>query len=165
MLEAYNRFSSITIPADILSGDDTLNMEISKKLLEANILHVIALVNEPGNLDEFIQAGIQVYSPGLYRSTLITLMARNPSMFNLLISTSDARDMMELSLRNPIFPGQRNRDLILPGDSLILSIKRDGEILIPHGSTRLKINGQVSVLVENTEIHKVMDMFQLTTGH
>ena len=144
----------------ILSGDDTKNLEVSKTMQSEDIQHIIALVNEPGNLDEFKKSGVQVFSPALFRSTLITLMARNPSMFNLLSSTSDERDMMELSVRNSSLAGLRIRDLILPGDSLILSIKRDNEILIPHGSTRLELNDQVTVVIEEKFTHHVLNLFQ-----
>ena len=146
--------------AIILSSNDTKNLEISRKAQEADILHVIALVNEPGNLEEFKRSGIQVFSPALYRSTLITLMARNPSIFNLLSSTSDEQKLMELSVRNPTLDGKRLRDLILPSDSLILSIKRGREILIPHGNSRLELNDQVSVLAHIDDFYKIMEMFQ-----
>lgn len=149
----------------ILSGDDEDNLSIGKKAKNAEIQHVIALVNEPGKLENFKRLGVQVFSPALYRSTLITLMARNPSMFSLLSSTSDERDLLELTVRNSTIAGQKIRDVILPGDSLILSIKRDNEILIPHGSTRLEFNDQVSILVNNTFSYKVMDLFQHHIEH
>lgn len=149
----------------ILSGDDEDNLIVGKKAKNAEIQHVIALVNEPGKLEEFKRLGIQVFSPALYRSTLITLMARNPSMFSLLSSTSDERDLLELTVRNSALAGQKIRDVILPGDSLILSIKRDNEILIPHGSTRFELNDQVSILVNNTFTYKVMDLFQHHIEH
>ena len=144
----------------ILSGDDKDNINIGKKAQDAEIQHVIALVNELVNLEEFKRSGIQVYSPALYRSTLLTLMARNPSMFSLLSSTSDERDLLELTVRNSTLAGQKIRDIILPGDSLILSIKRDNEILIPHGSTRLELDDQVSILVNHTFSYRLMDLFQ-----
>jgi len=144
----------------VLSGDDANNLHVSQKAREAEIPHVIALVNELGNLDKFKQLGVQVFSPALYRSTLITLMARNPSMFSLLSSPSDGRDLLELTVRNIDLAGQKIRDVILPGDSLILSIKRDNEILIPHGSTRLELDDQVSILVDNSYSYNVMDLFQ-----
>jgi Trk K+ transport system NAD-binding subunit len=72
-------------------------------------------------------------------------MARNPSMFSLLSSTSNKRDLLELTVRNSVLAGPKIRDVIPTGDSLILSIKSDNEILIPHGSTRLKLNDQVFV--------------------
>jgi Kef-type K+ transport system membrane component KefB/Trk K+ transport system NAD-binding subunit len=144
----------------ILSGDDADNLNIGEKAQNAEIQHIIALVNEPRKLEEFKRLGVQVFSPALYRSTLITLMARNPSMFSLLSSTSDQRDLLELTVRNSALAGQKIRDVILPGDSLILSIKRDNEILIPHGSTRLELDDQVSILVNNTFTYKVMDLFQ-----
>ena len=148
----------------ILSGDDTVNLKISQTAQKAGIQHVIALVNELGNLDEFKRSGIQVFSPALFRSTIITLMARNPSMFSLLSSTSDERDLLEVPVRNSILAGIKIRDLILPGDSLILSIKRNGEIIIPHGSTRLEIDDVVSVLVNNPDTYKILDLFQHASG-
>jgi Trk K+ transport system NAD-binding subunit len=146
--------------AIILSSDDEKNLEISRKVQNAGISHVIALVNEPGNLETFKRSGVQVFSPALYRSSMITLMARNPSIFNLLSSTNDDQNLMELTVRNSILAGQRVRDLILPGDSLILSIKRGEEILIPHGSTRLELDDQISIFVHNNDTFKVVDLFQ-----
>ncbi len=146
--------------AIILGSNDIKNLEISRKAQEAEIFHVIALVNEPGNLEEFKRSGIQVFSPALYRSSTITLMARNPSIFNLLSSTSDDQKLMELSVRNQSLSGKRLRDLILPSDSLILSIKRDNDILIPHGNSRLEMNDQVSVLAHSDDFYKIMEMFQ-----
>ena len=110
-------------------------------------------------MEEFKLLGIQVFSPANYRSTIISLMARNPSMFNLLSSTSDNRDMIELPVKNQLLVGKRIRDVILPGESLIISIKRDGEILIPHGNTILELNDQVSVLVNNTSSSSIMNLF------
>jgi Trk K+ transport system NAD-binding subunit len=144
----------------ILSGDDLTNLHISQKIKASGIEHIIALVNEPSNLDLFKKTGVQVFSPAIFRPTLITLMARNPSMFNLLSSTTDERDLMELTIRNSSLAGLRIRDLILPGDSLILSIKRDNEILIPHGSTTLEMEDQVTVVVEEKFSHSVLNMFQ-----
>jgi len=65
-----------------------------------------------------------------------------------------------LTVRNSTLAGQKIRDIILPGDSLILSIKRDNEILIPHGSTRLELDDQVSILVNHTFSYRLMDLFQ-----
>ena len=144
----------------VLSGDDEENLRVGQQAKEVNIHHVIALVNDTASLDKFTKSGIQVFSPALFRSTLITLMARNPSMFDLLISTSDERDLLELTLRNSNLSRKRIRDLILPGDSLILSIKRDDEIIIPHGGTLLELYDQVSILVNNSSIENIMDLFQ-----
>ncbi len=144
----------------ILSGDDDENLEVSQKIKSAGVHHIISLVNEPGNVELYKKSEIQVFSPALFRPTLITLMARNPSMFNLLSSTSDDRNILELTLRNPSLDGLRIRELILPGDSLILSIKRDNEILIPHGNTRLEMEDQVTVVVETKYNAEVLTLFQ-----
>ncbi|PKO07064.1 MAG: hypothetical protein CVU41_03060 [Chloroflexi bacterium HGW-Chloroflexi-3] len=45
----------------ILGGDDVENLNIGKKAHNAKIQHVIALVNELGNLEEFKRLGVQVF--------------------------------------------------------------------------------------------------------
>lgn len=148
----------------LLSGDDNENLRVGQTAKEANIHHVIALVNDAISLEKFTRSGIQVFSPALFRSTLITLMARNPNMFDLLSSPSEERNLLELTVRNSSLARKRIRDLILPGDSLILSIKRDDEILIPHGSTQLEMEDQVSILVNNSSSNTIMDLFQQSSG-
>ncbi len=143
----------------VLSGSDEENLNISKIVQNAGIQHVISLVNEVGNMEKFKNIGIQVFSPAIYRSTIISLMARYPSMFNLLSSASHNRNMLELPVKNNSLVGKRIRDIILPGESLIISIKRDGEILIPHGNTMLEFDDQVSILANNSASQAIMSFF------
>ncbi len=147
-----------------LGSQDEENLRICQLARKADINHIIALVNDPSNLDAFRRLGVQIFTPALYRATLITLMARNPSMFDLLISTEDNREMLELLVRNEQLEGRRLRDLVLPGDSLILSIMRDGEILIPHGNTRLETNDRVSILVDNSHSDAMLKLFSSSHG-
>ncbi len=147
----------------ILSGDDQENLAVSKMVKKSGLGHVIVLVNEASNLERFKLEGVQVYSPALYRPTIISLMARNPSMFDLLSSTSQDRSMLELQVRNQALVGKKIRDLFLPGDSLILSIKRADEIIIPHGNSKLEQEDQVSILVNQSSSLEVKSLFDYTT--
>lgn len=142
-----------------LSTQDDENLRISEMALAAQIGHIIALVNEPAHLEPFKRLGVQVFSPVMFRATLISLMARNPNTFGMLTSTEDERDLLELALRNPKLAGRRLRELALPGDALILSIKRDGEMLIPHGNTRLEHDDEVSILVNNAYASGLIQLF------
>lgn len=143
----------------VLGEDDEENLRICLRARQAEIAHVIALVNDPAYLDRFKQLGAQVFSPTMHRATILSLMARNPNMFGLLSSSSDERDLLELTLRNPGLFGVRLRELDLPGESLVLSIKREGELLIPHGSTRLEEDDQVSILVHTGASAEVASLF------
>lgn len=94
--------------------------------------------------------GAQAISPEL----AIILMAENlvthPRIFGLLTDNTDDLDILEVKLKNPWYFDTRLSKIKLPGDTLILSIIRNGEKIIPHGNTTLK-KGDYLMLVGTTE--------------
>jgi Kef-type K+ transport system membrane component KefB/Trk K+ transport system NAD-binding subunit len=142
-----------------LSDNDDQNFEICKQVQKAGVSHSISLVTDSTRIEEFKDLGIQVYSPAIYRSTMITLMARNPSMIDLLSSPADERNLLEVEVRNRTLQDRRIRDLALPGDSLLISIKRGEEIIIPHGSTHLEMGDSISILADQSTIQDIMRLF------
>ncbi|NLG72431.1 MAG: potassium transporter TrkA, partial [Chloroflexi bacterium] len=79
------------------------------------------------------------------------MMARSPDLFTLLTSTADSQDVREVRVRNPFAQGIPLKTLGLPGNLLVLSIGRNGDLLIPHGNTRLETGDRVTLIgnVEN----------------
>jgi Trk K+ transport system NAD-binding subunit len=74
-------------------------------------------------------------------------MACNESLFELLTSTTDEHDLRELLLSNPDLVGKRLSEIQLPGNLLVLAIRRDEEMIVPHGGgTRLVMGDRLSVL-------------------
>ena len=68
---------------------------------------------------------------------LLGLLARNPAAYELLTRTDDDKEVCEVTVRNPALTGKALRQLELPGDLLILAVRREGELVVPHGDTRL----------------------------
>lgn len=46
-------------------------------------------------------------------------------------------------------------DLLLPGESLITMIRRDGEIIFPHGNTMIREFDELSIIGEKTDIEEI----------
>ncbi len=130
----------------VLSGDDDRNYSVCRTATSMGIERVLAMVNEPTRVPEFKQLGVRTFATTMYQATLLALMARNPDFFSLLTSTSDERDVREITMRNPVLQGKMIGEIVLPGDSLILTINRQGELLIPHGTTRLESGDLLTVL-------------------
>ena len=103
-------------------------------------------VTDPLLLPEFRKLGVQALTPSVHRSSLLSLMARNESMFELLTSTTDEHDLRELLLTNPDLVGKRLNEVQLPGDLLILAIRREDEMIVPHGGTRLAMGDRLTIL-------------------
>ena len=130
----------------ILGTTDERNLRVSKAAICAGIESVVALVNQPTMVPQFQEMGVQPFSPGMYRAALMSMLVRNPDMFNLLTSTTDQQDVREFQLCNPALEGKRVRHLQLSGDLLIVSISREGELLIPHGNMRVHLGDHMTVL-------------------
>lgn len=143
----------------VLHDDDLQNLDLAKKALQNGIRSVIAQVTDPQYLPQFEAEGIKPFSPALERATMISMMARNPDILALLTTTSDDRDSQEIVVRNHRVVGKRLRELQLPGDLLILAVRRDGQLLIARGGTAFEYGDRVSILGDPEGIRIARELF------
>ena len=129
-----------------LGVNDASNLEACRAARARGIEHVITFVIEPLYLSEFKKLGVQTLTPSIHRSSLLALMARNPALFELMTSTTDDRDLRELILMNPDLHGKRLSEVRFPGDLLVLAIRRNDEVIVPHGTTRLAMGDHLTIL-------------------
>jgi Kef-type K+ transport system membrane component KefB/Trk K+ transport system NAD-binding subunit len=129
-----------------LDSNEGANLEACRAARTRGIGHVIVFVTDPLLLPEFRKLGVQALTPSLHRGSLLALMARNESLFELLTSTTDEHDLRELPLGNPELVGKRLSEIQLPGNLLVLAIRRDEEMIVPHGGTRLMMGDRLSLL-------------------
>jgi trk system potassium uptake protein TrkA len=107
---------------------------------------VITIVADPTIVPQFEQEGVFPVVLGHERARLLTLLARNPAVYELLTRTDDDKEIWEVTVRNTHIAGRAIQNLYLPGDVLILTVRRDGELLIPHGNTRLNWGDQITLV-------------------
>lgn len=63
---------------------------------------------------------------------------RFPGAFQVLTEPTRGVDLLDTPLTNRALAGQPLRRIRLPGNALVLGIRRHGEIIIPHGDTVLQ---------------------------
>jgi Kef-type K+ transport system membrane component KefB/Trk K+ transport system NAD-binding subunit len=129
-----------------LGPDDAQNLSVCLQALALSIPSVISLVHNAHRLQDFTSKGIQPFIPGLYRAAMLSLMARNPDLFNLIVSEREEHQIREIGLSNPALVGKPLRSLRLGGDVLVLSIRRMEEFIVPHGSTILEAGDRLIFL-------------------
>jgi trk system potassium uptake protein TrkA len=56
--------------------------------------------------------------------------------------------------------GQKIRDLNLPGDLVVVGLKREGQFIIPTGNTQLEKGDRLSLLGNLTCIQKAEEIFE-----
>jgi Kef-type K+ transport system membrane component KefB/Trk K+ transport system NAD-binding subunit len=120
--------------------------------------HVIAQVNEPNEFMRFEQLGVRPMHAAVDRAALFVLLARNPAMYSLLTRTDDDKEVCEVEVCNGALVGKTLRQLTLPGDVLVLALRRDGELMVPHGNTQISQGDHLTLvgLEEHVEVARQM---------
>lgn len=60
-----------------------------------------------------------------------------PNIFDVLIQKESGNEVMEVAMKSTALKGRALSKIRLPGNNLILFVKRGGDTTIPHGNTRL----------------------------
>ena len=134
----------------LLGKDEQNSLEIGRAACGRDIRNVIALVRDPEKLEDFQHAGIKPFTPAIQRATMITMMALNPDVYTLLTSAHEDRTVRRMTIKNPSIAGRKLRELPMPGDLLVLALRRETELIIPRGDTVLN-KGDSLTLVGNTD--------------
>ena len=73
-------------------------------------------------------------------------MARNSSIFSLLTSTDDDRDLREFIVFNSSLHGTPLIEMKFPADALVLAIRRGDELIVPRGATKIETGDHITIL-------------------
>jgi Kef-type K+ transport system membrane component KefB/Trk K+ transport system NAD-binding subunit len=110
------------------------------------IPHVVAQVPAPGDLVRFEQIGVSATNAALDHAALLTMLVRNPAIYALLTRTNDSKEIFEVIVENQACVNKTLHQLPLPGDILILSIQRNGNLLVPHGNTQIERGDHLTLM-------------------
>ncbi len=91
-----------------------------------------------------------IVDPSTAIVSLLDHFVRSPQAASLLLGMEANQDSMDVTVLNHDLHGLRLRNLRLPADTLVLSLKRRGNLIITHGYTRLR-RGDVLTLVGSKE--------------
>ncbi|MBN1762792.1 MAG: cation:proton antiporter [Methanomicrobia archaeon] len=107
--------------------------------------NLVARVNEPENLRAFMDLGIRSISPITATATMLDGMVGHPDLFSMCEVTEEG-DILEVEVSNKRVIGKAIKDIVLPRDTLIVLVRRDGKSLIAHGDTRL-LDGDYATII------------------
>ena len=76
----------------------------------------------------------------------------------MLVDKEDGVEMRDIRLENASLVGKPLRQIRLPGNALVIGVQRDGEIIVPHGDTKLSkddnllLVGSAECLLDATDL-------------
>lgn len=107
---------------------------------------LVAQVNEPGELSRFRRLGVNPVNVAMDQAAIMAILARNPAVYSLLTRADDNKEVGEVLVRAPHCQDKKFNQMELPGDVLVVALRRNGELLIPHGDTLLECGDHLTLI-------------------
>ncbi len=146
-VENFKKLEFDKTEAIVLMLSDEKNYKLAELIYEnIGTKDVIVRLNNRDNFDKFHKLGALIIEPATAMVSLLDHFVRSPNAASLLLGMDEGQDTMDIEINNKDIHGLRIRELRLPTDIIILSIKRKGQLLMTHGYTRLRL-GDVMTLV------------------
>lgn len=142
----------------MLSDDE--NLKVCELIYEfIGTSSVVVRLNDRANFKKFHDLGCLVVDPNTAMVSLLDNFVRSPVAASMLLGTEEGQATIDLEVRDRSLHGVALRNLRLPSDVIILSVKRKGHSIISHGYTRLRKKDIVTVVGSPDSLEKMQWMF------
>jgi len=146
-IENFKKLDFDKTEAVVLMLTDEKNYEIAELIYEnIGTKDVIVRLNKRENFEKFHNLGALIIEPTTAMVSLLDHFVRSPNAASLLLGMEEGQDTMDIEIKNKDIHGLRIRELRLPTDLIILSIKRRGQQLMTHGYTRLRLGDEITLV-------------------
>ena len=142
----------------ILMLSDDENYKLCELIYEhIGTQNVVVRLHKRSNFNKFHKLGVLIVEPTTAIVSLMDHFARSPAATSLLLGMEQGQETIDIEVQDKTLHGVSLRDVRIPSDIIILSVKRKDQNIISHGYTRIRI-GDILTLVgpeeslENTRL-------------
>jgi Trk K+ transport system NAD-binding subunit/Kef-type K+ transport system membrane component KefB len=137
--------------AVVLTLTDAEGLSIAEDLYQhIGTKDIVVRLNHRYNFEKFHKLNCLIVEPSTAMVSLMDHLVRSPQAATLLLGMQADQDTMDVKVMNPDLRGLPLRDLRLPADIIVLSLNRNGQSIITHGYTRLRL-GDILTMVGSSE--------------
>ncbi|MFK5856214.1 MAG: cation:proton antiporter [Bacteroidota bacterium] len=160
-LDSLRKLECDKYEAIVLMLSDSKNYEIAEQIYEhIGTKEVIVRLNKRENFNKFHELGALIIEPATAIVSLLDHFVRSPNATSLLLGMDEGQDSIDVEITNIDIHGMRLRELRLPSDIIILSVKRKGQIIISHGYTRLRLGDIITLVGRENSLEDIMFKFE-----
>ena len=142
-------------------ADASLNIHVcSLAVKQFDIPVVIARADDRDAMEKLKEMGVRVIQPAQATSIALEGALRYPAAFDMIANHKDNTDLIEARLVNASLSGKALRDITLPGNVLVMGIRRMGEIIVPHGDTTLRRDDHVMLVGSHEYVKQVKNLME-----
>ncbi len=121
---------------------------------------VIARTDDTQTAQELDTLGVQVVQSSMSIVLALETALEFPTAFSLLMNKDDGVEARDIRLVNDCLDGQPLRKIRMPGNALVIGIQRNGEILVPHGDTKLNLGDNLLLLGSKECLLEATDLLE-----
>ncbi len=155
-LKALNKLDTKLAEAIVLMLTDEENLILCNLIYEhIGTNDVVVRLNHRYNFNKFHELGALIVDPSTAIVSLLDHFVRSPQAASLLLGMQKGQDTSDIQLLNPDIQGLLIRNLRLPADVIILSVKRGGNLIISHGYTRLRAGDTLTMVGSKKSLAEV----------
>jgi Kef-type K+ transport system membrane component KefB len=122
-----------------LTSRDEMNLAACRLAGDTfGIPHRVAMISDPTLAAQIQSGGTRVVQPQLATALALEGALHFPAAFDMLANHTDGVDVREGVFNNPGLDGLPLQRIQLPGDVLVLGLRRGDDVLVPHGDTVLR---------------------------
>lgn len=159
-MESFNRLGVGQTDAIVAMLSDEENFRICELAYHSfSNQQLIVRLNQGNHAKQFHRLGALVVEPSTAVVNLLDQFVRSPSAATLLLGLEKDRVVIEFELRNRDLEGFAVRDLMLPLDIHIISIRRHGEQIVCGGFTQLQFGDWLTVVGSKSSLEQMMLQF------
>ncbi len=148
------------VEAVVLMLNDVKNLHLANLIYEhCGTKEIIVRLNNRDYFEQFHELGALIIEPTTAMVGLLDHFVRSPNAASLLLGMDEGQDTMDVEITNQDIHGLRIRELRLPTDIIILSIKRKGQLLMTHGYTRLRIGDVITLVGKDQSLESIKFKF------
>jgi len=155
-IETLNKLDCKLSEAVVLMLTDKENLVLCNLIYEHVGTHdIIVRLNHRYNFSKFHELGAVIVDPSTAIVSLLDHFVRSPQAASLLLGMQDDQDTNDIQVINKDLHGILIRNLRLPADVIILSVKRKGNLIISHGYTRLRAGDTLTMVGSKNSLAEV----------
>ncbi len=145
----------------LLHPKENINYQIAQWIYEnVGTQNLISAVSTSKYLEKFKEINTLTIEPKLAMISFLDHMVRSRNAVTLLLGLDNEKDTIDIELKNKDLAGLLIRELSIPSEVSILSIKRKNNIIMSHGYTSLKIGDIITVIGSRDDLNTLINKFE-----
>jgi trk system potassium uptake protein TrkA len=143
----------------VMTGDDEKNMKICSMLREE--LQHEKIISKPSNVkfEQLLRKlNVEILDSRRVLAATVENLILRPTTYHTLVDTFENYSVEEITVTGVFVNGRAIKDLPFHHDSMLMLLRRENEVHIPHGNTIIKIGDVITVFGISSAIDDIRKM-------